>query len=419
MEENLETRYPLAETTFADEEINAARAALDSGRLTMGRLVRQFETEFANWTGARHAVMVNSGSSANLLIIDALLRRSGIKPPLKPGDEILIPALAWPTTAWPIIQLGLTPVFVDVNPETLSMDVKNIEAAISNKTRAVFVVHVMGQMTDMTALTDFCRKKGLILIEDCCESLGSHQNGIHAGNFGEMGSFSCYFSHHISTIEGGFITTNDEALYNDLLSLRSHGWTRNRLDESDWKEKYPDIDPRFLFVTSGYNVRPTEIQAAIGLVQIKKLDEMIDLRIQLAQKIHQLIRQHTPWMSLIGADKLPASNMGTKRKERQHSWMTLPMLIQEGHPHTVLDVKNHFERKGIETRPIIAGNLSRHPGFRHVSFRKAPSLRVADAIFKNGFMVGCHPYDWPGHIRRFQEAFESLATRTTIDTSVS
>src|SRR5262245_55984656 len=256
------TAYPLATNTLDSEEISAAKAVLTSGLLTMGKEVHGFEKAFADWVGARHALMVNSGSSANLLIVDLMLRRSSSAAPWMAGDEILVPALAWPTTVWPLVQLGLTPVFVDVDPKTLAIDLESARSVLSPRVTGMFLIHVLGQVPVMQDYLKFLADHDMRLIEDCCESLGGHSGGKHVGNFGVAGSFSFYFSHHLTTIEGGMIVTDDSALYDDLLSLRAHGWTRGRSDRTVWKQRYPELDDRFLFVTAGYNVRPTEIQGA-------------------------------------------------------------------------------------------------------------------------------------------------------------
>ena len=322
------SRYLLADSTFNEDEINAAKAVLDSGRLTMGPEVAAFEKEFATWIGAPHAVMVNSGSSANLLMVDALLRPSKGRPTLQAGDEVLVPALAWPTTVWPLLQLGLVPVFTDIDPITLAIDVKSAASCVTNKTKAMFLIHVLGQTADMRAIMDFCERHKLLLLEDVCESLGAYDQRQHTGTFGRMGSFSGYFSHHISTIEGGLIVTADVNLYNDLKSLRSHGWIRDRSDRDEWARNNVDIDPRFMFIMPGYNVRPTEIHAAIGRVQLKKLDSMIAAREALARAVNSLVEKYVPWMSLIGAEHLKNRSASADSKSRRHSWMTLPFLLR-------------------------------------------------------------------------------------------
>lgn len=383
--------YPLALCTLGAEEIRAAKSVLDSGSLTMGWRVKAFEKAFARYTGSRHALMVNSGSSANLLMVEALLRRTLTRAKLRPGDEVLVPALAWPTTVWPLVQLGLIPVFVDIDPHTLAMSLESAKKALRARTKALFLIHVLGRTPAMQSYLDFCRREGLVLLEDACESLGSYDGKTHVGNFGMMGSFSLYFSHHLSTIEGGVVVTSDSFLYDDLISLRSHGWIRGRSDRAQWIRKYRNLDFRFMFITSGYNVRPTEIQAAIGLVQLRKLDAMIGARARLAWHAHQLTRQYTPWLRLLGSEELPTVPSSAARKYRSHSWMALPFVLEDEAPFRLSQIKNLFESSGIETRPIIAGNLARHPGPQHMRLRQAGPLPQADKLFKKGFMIGCHP----------------------------
>jgi CDP-6-deoxy-D-xylo-4-hexulose-3-dehydrase len=355
----------------------------------MGESVRRFEREFADWIGAPYAAMVNSGSSANLLMVDSLLRRSKGKPPLKKGDEVIVPALAWPTTVWPLVQLGLVPVYVDVEPMTLAIDLRSAQRALSPKTKCMFLIHVLGQAADMKAIADFCAVHGITLIEDSCESLGAHFGGRHVGTFGVSGSYSCFFSHHISTIEGGVITTGDAEIYEDLKSLRAHGWVRDRGDMGEWIARYPELDPRFMFIIPGYNVRPTEIAAAIGSVQLRRLDQMLAAREKLALDVLGWSRKSVPWLTLIGSEHL--TDLSLSRRERRHSWMTLPFSLHDDAPVSLSKVKETFERIGVETRPIIAGNLARHPANQYAEHRKDESLARCDALLSRGFMIGCHP----------------------------
>ena len=244
--------YPLAADTFSDDEIEAVRAVLASRRLTMGERVREFEAAFAAWTGATHAVMVHSGSSANLLVVDAMLRRSSVEAPWHAGDEVLVPALAWPTTVWPLAQLGLVPVFVDIDPCTLAIALDSAESALSPRTKGMMLIHVLGRAGPIEDTVRFCNRHGLVLVEDVCESLGAHVARRHLGTFGVAGTFSCYFSHHLATVEGGVIITSDGALADDLRSLRSHGGVRDRSDRAAWAARFPDFDDRFMFVRGGY-----------------------------------------------------------------------------------------------------------------------------------------------------------------------
>ena len=385
----MKTKYPLASTTFGREEIEAAKAVLDSNMFTMGERVKLFEGEFAAWVGSKHALMVNSGSSSNLLMVDAMIRRSKGTAPWKKGDEVLVPALAWPTTVWPLVQLGLVPVYVDVDPKTLAIDLESAKSVLTPKTKGMFLIHVLGQCADMGATMKFCRENGIALLEDNCESLGANYDGVAAGNFGVTGSYSCFYSHHISTKEGGMITTNDSELFDDLRSLRAHGWVRDRSDKDEWTAKHPDLDSRFMFIMPGYNVRPLEVSAAMGTVQLKKLDSMLESRERLASEVAGWTKNSSPWMTLIGSEHIEGKSLG--RRKRRHSWMTFPFRVDAKASVKVAKVKEIFESNGVDTRPVIAGNLARHPANRLAETRQAKSLANCDELLTNGFMIGCHP----------------------------
>jgi CDP-6-deoxy-D-xylo-4-hexulose-3-dehydrase len=391
------------------DEIEAAKAALDSGQLTMGPRVRAFEAEFADWVGASHAVMVNSGSSANLLMVDALLRPTSSTPLLEAGDEVIVPGLAWPTTVWPLAQLGLIPVFADVDPATLAIDLESARSVVGPRTRGMFLIHPLGRAVDLRAYQAFCTANSLRLLEDCCESLGAHWDGSHVGTTGIASSFSFYFSHHISTVEGGMVVTDDLGLADDLRGLRAHGWVRDRSDRAAWVAEHPGFDPRFLFVTMGYNVRPTEIQAAIGSVQLRRLDEMLFARESLARAVRGWLGASAPWLELIGAETLDAMTPAN-RSGRTNSWMTLPLRVGPDAPVDRDTVVDHFERNGVETRPIIAGNLARHPAIRQVVHRCAPSMDACDALLRETFMIGCHPVLSTGSLTTLERAIALLAS---------
>jgi CDP-6-deoxy-D-xylo-4-hexulose-3-dehydrase len=399
--------YPLAADTIGEAEISAAKEVLDSGRLTMGGKVLEFERSFARWVGAEHAVMVNSGSSANLLIADSISRNSSDDRHLVPGDEVIVPALAWPTTVWPLSQAGLIPVFVDVDPETLAIDLGHAEAAIGPRTRAMFLIHPLGQAADLKRYASFCEDAGLELIEDCCESLGAFSGRHHVGTAGLAGSFSFYFSHHLTTIEGGMVVTNDARRADDLRGLRAHGWVRDRSDRKKWSSEFPDIDERFLFATLGYNLRPTEIQAAIGLVQLGRLDEMLAAREALATRVSEWLAESAPWLELVGSNH--PREAPPDRAARRHSWMTLPMRIAGHAPMSMRAVMNRFEMHGVETRPIIAGNLARHPATQTIAHRVGGDLSVADQLLRDGLMIGCHPVIDEGRLSTLHMAVSSLA----------
>jgi CDP-6-deoxy-D-xylo-4-hexulose-3-dehydrase len=402
------SRYRLAADTLGRAEIEAAKAVLDSGQLTMGAHVRRFEDEFAEWVGAKHAVMVNSGSSANLLIVDSLLRATSGHPRLAPGDEVIVPGLAWPTTVWPLAQLGLVPVFVDIDPLTLAIDLESARAVISPRTRGMFLIHPLGRAVETPMYAEFCEARGIVLFEDCCESLGAHWSGVHVGTSSLAASFSFYFSHHLSTVEGGMIVTSDPELADDLRSLRAHGWIRDRTDGDQWAAQHPELDRRFLFATVGYNVRPTEVQGAIGSVQLGRLDEMLFARESLARAVHGWLSASAPWLELIGADAF-TEVPPVDRRARTHSWMTLPLRLGPDAPVERDTVVEHLEANGVETRPIIAGNLARHPAAAQVVHRASVDMRHSDALLRDTLMIGCHPVLSTGSLTTLERALTDLA----------
>jgi CDP-6-deoxy-D-xylo-4-hexulose-3-dehydrase len=403
-----QVRYTLGADNLGTEETEAAIAVLRSGRLTMGRLVREFEEALARWIGIGHAVMVNSGSSANLLLVDSLLRRSHAnRAMLRPGDEILVPALAWPTTVWPLLQLGLVPVYTDVEPHSLALSLDSAAQALSPRTRGLFLIHVLGQACEMGPYTDFCSRHDLVLIEDCCESFGAFDQGRHVGTFGLGGTLSHFFSHHLTTIEGGALITNDGALADDLRSLRAHGWIRDRSDRERVAREHPGLDPRFLFVMPGYNVRPMELQAAIGLVQLGKMDEQLRAHEQLAGRIFQWVSRYEPWLKMIGSERL--QGVPATRQQRRHSWMNVPFLVGPEAPMTMDEVKARLETSGVDTRPIIAGNLLRHPAAALGTMRAPVATPVADAVLRRGFMIGCHPQRSAQSLETLEKALAGLA----------
>jgi CDP-4-dehydro-6-deoxyglucose reductase, E1 len=267
----------LHEPTFGSSEIVAAVDVLLSTRVTMGPKVRAFEQEFAEAFKFSHGITNNSGSSANLLAVAALANVS-TKNRLMPGDEVIVPALCWSTTVWPLVQHGLVPVIVDIDPATFNIDPTEVERAIGPRTRAIMPVHVYGNPCDMAGLTDICRKHDLLLIEDCCEALGAYYDGTPVGKFGAVGTFSFYFSHHMTTLEGGICVTESFELAELIRMLRAHGWVRELREPQPYYEKHPDIDRRFLFVNQGYNLRLTELQAAFGSVQLPKLAAFVETR---------------------------------------------------------------------------------------------------------------------------------------------
>ena len=262
-------KYSLASSTWDDRELSAIQDVINSGIYSMGNKVASFEKEFANYTGSKYCIMVNSGSSANLLMTAALFYTKVNK--LKPGDEVIVPAVSWPTTYYPLAQYGLKLKFVDIDKYTLNYDLDALKSAITDKTRLLMVVNLLGNPNDFATIENLIKGKNITLIEDNCESMGATFSGKHAGTFGLMGSFSTFFSHHMATMEGGMVVTNNEELYHILLSLRAHGWTRNlpKFNHVCGEKSDDQFVESFRFVLPGYNVRPIEMEAAVGSEQLK------------------------------------------------------------------------------------------------------------------------------------------------------
>ena len=381
-------KIPLASSGLRPIDIQAADRVLNSGFLTMGKNVKQFENEMADYLGCKHFVMVNSGSSANLAMLEALLRPSSGIPYLLPGDKVLVPAIAWPTTIWPVLQLGLEPEFVDIDEETLAIDLNQADEKLAKdrSIKAIFIIHPMGRAIDHKLLENLVTKYKIQVINDVCESLGSFIDGKHAGNSGIASSFSFYFSHHLTTMEGGGIATDNGQFADDLRSIRSHGWSRDRTDASEWHKNLQGNDAKFLFVTTGYNIRPMEIQAAIGRSQLKDLNFFVEKRRSIAERVKNSI--DNTCLSLIGSDVF-----STFEKSKSHSWMLLPIRITTPTGHlmksTVLDF---LESVGIETRPVLTGNFLSQPSMRRIgkNLPHPDSFPKATYISKSSFLVGAH-----------------------------
>lgn len=370
----------LHEATYDAEEVFEFLQCLLGTEVTMGPKVKRFEQEFAKRFGHGHAVMVNSGSSANLLAIAGVANHY-VKDALKPGDEVIVPALCWSTTVWPLIQHGLVPVIVDCDPKTLNLDLNEVQKAVGPKTRAVMPVPIYGNPCDMDGLMAIAKKHGLTVIEDSCESLGATYKGKHVGSFGRVGTFSFYYSHHITTLEGGMVVTDDFELAEQLRSLRAHGWVREMDQPKKYLETYADIDPKFLFVNIGYNLRATEPQGAMGSLQLKKLDRFIQVR---ADNAEHWIKVLAPLKDLFD---FVSVTPGAKS-----SWFGFPMVIRPGAPFTVRELFAHMRSKDIEMRPLNAGNIAGQPAIKPYPHRVVGDLPKVNYIWKHGFTFGNHQH---------------------------
>jgi CDP-6-deoxy-D-xylo-4-hexulose-3-dehydrase len=382
-------RVPLASSGLREIDIEAAISVLKSGNLTMGKEVSMFETKMASYLQVNHFVMVNSGSSANLLMIEALLRPTKSNPKLLPGDGILVPAIAWPTTIWPLIQLGLKPIFVDVASSNIGIDLNHAQEIVdqsNNTVKGLFPIHPLGFALSPSELVSFANKNGLVLINDVCESLGSWKEGKHAGTIGVASSFSFYFSHHITTMEGGGIATNSNEFADDLRAMRSHGWSRDRYDVKDWTSSVSENDSKFLFVSTGYNVRPMEIQAAIGSLQIESIDNFVDKRRSIVKKIKSALENTC--LEIIGID-----NDDSDSVLNQSSWMLVPLQVKGEHSKKLKPkIVKELQNLGIETRPVLTGNFLSQPAIQRITKNQlSPDVfKVASFISDTSFLVGCH-----------------------------
>lgn len=369
----------LVRLLYGEEEIIAAIDVLLDDRITMGPRVAAFEDDWSAYLPAEFSVMVNSGSSANLMILSALAF-PGTEGCLQPGDEVILPAVAWSTSLFPIAQVGCVPVLVDVDLDTLNVDPTEVEAAITPKTRAIMAVHLLGNPSDMHALRDIARRYDLWLIEDCCEAHGASIDGQHVGTFGDLSSISFFLSHHMTSIEGGMICGLDKARWHDLLiSMRSHGWIRGRSDHDEWVRRCPDIDPRWLFVTTGYNLRPTELNAAFGRVQLSKMPGFVQQRVATRQRILELLKPYEGFLRF--QRELPG---------HLHTAFGLSFIVRPGAPFSRAEFQSYLESCRIQTRPIVGSNLARQPVMRHIQHRTADELANADVVHYQGMMVANH-----------------------------
>lgn len=382
--------YPLSMATYGVEEIMEALDSMCSFQTSMSTKTRAFERQFAEYQGSSDAVFCNSGSSADLLL--AFLLTNPLRRLLQPGDEVLVPVVTWPTQIWSVMMAGLKPVFVDVDPTTLNVDMQDLEAKITPRTRAIFVVHLMGNPCNMDIVCSLARKHNLELIEDCCEALGSEWGGVKVGNFGLGGAFSFFFSHHMMTMEGGMISARDPEVADHLRMLRAHGWVRNAESERYNKAQYPDIDPRYAFVNWGFNLRPTEVQSGFGIHQLAKLPAMNERRVEKGEEMFRFLSAFRD-----------AVIVPRRHSKSRATWFAIPMVLTEAAPFGVEEFKSFLESKGIETRPLVTGNILRHPVREVFPELRAGTFRGADIIHERGFYIGLTPVQSDANFDRLKE----------------
>lgn len=374
-------RFPLATSSWDDAERDALQRVIDSDRFSMGAEVAAFETEFARFTGSRHAVMVNSGSSANLAMVAALRHTANPDLRLMPGDEVIVPAVSWSTTFFPLHQYGLHLKFVDIDPDTLNYDLAALESAVTGRTRAIMAVNLLGNPNDFDAIRAITRDRRIVLIEDNCESMGATLHGRQTGTFGVMGTFSTFFSHHISTMEGGLVVTDDEELYHILLALRAHGWTRNlpKFNRLTGEKSDDPFEESFRFVLPGYNLRPLEMSGALGRAQLAKLPGLVAGRRRNGALWQQAMADHPLF-------RIQAETGAS-------SWFGFSLVLRPDTGLTRRAVLDRLEVLGFETRPIVSGDFTRNPVLSLMDHSLHGPMTHAADIDLNGFFIGNHHYD--------------------------
>lgn len=370
---------PLALPSYGWEEICEALDSFFAMKTTMGDKVKKFEGLFSKYIGTKYAIMVNSGSSANLLALSILSNPMLKKNRIRPGDEIITPAVTWATTVFPIVNVGAKPVFVDVDLKTYNLDPTKIESAITRKTRAIMPVHLLGHPCNMTVITRLASNYNLHIIEDSCEAHGAKINGRKVGSFGDIATFSFFASHHITTMEGGMIVTNNHEFYEIGKMLRAFGWIRDLAKKRMIAKKYPKIDSRFLFVNIGYNLRPTEIQGAFGIHQMRKLEKFIAIRIKNAEYWNKRLKIFSKYISLQYIEK-----------GYRHVFFAYPITVLENQNFTKDELVLTLEKHGIETRPIMAGNFVQQPVIKYLKYKVKGSIKNSQFIMKNSFLIGNH-----------------------------
>ena len=381
---------PVAGRTFDGNDIqHLVDASLDFW-LTTGRFAHQFELEFARFFKMRHALLVNSGSSANLLALTGLTSPLLRDRQLKPGDEVITVATGFPTTVNPILQNNLVPVFIDVEIPTYNVDVMQLEQALSEKTRAVMLAHTLGNPFNLEAVSAFCRQHNLWLVEDCCDAVGATYNGQPVGRFGDVATVSFYPAHHITMGEGGAVLTDIPKLKKIIESFRDWGrdcWCEPGKDNTcgkrfDWQlgDLPEGYDHKYTYSHIGYNLKVTDMQAAVGVSQLKKLPGFIEKRRANFEYLHQQLQALQEFLILPEATPQSAP-----------SWFGFPIAVRNTAPLTRNQIVQYLNERKIGTRLLFGGNLTRQPAYREANFRIASDLQNADFVMNNVFWIGVHP----------------------------
>jgi len=388
--------YELASSTWGREERDAIAKQLQEDRLTMGPAVRSFEREFAAKFGVAHAAMCNSGSSANLVAVASLFHVKDR--PLQRGDEVIVPALSWATTYHPLQQYGLRLRFVDIELDTLNIDVTQLEAALTPRTRMVVAVSILGNPAALDVLRAFCDRHGLYLFEDNCESMGASLGGKPCGTFGHINTFSTFYSHHMSTMEGGLIVSDSEELDHLARAIRNHGWTRDVPSGSPIYEARPaDMAELYRFILPGYNVRPLEMCGAVGSVQLRKLDASIAARRRNAERFVRLFAGDARFI--------------IQREHGVSSWFCFTIILNPELTVERKQVTDALVRADIGFRMITGGCFLRHDAVKYYDYDSVGEIVNANLAHDRGFFVGNHPRDLAPQIDRLREVLDAAVPK--------
>ncbi|HUZ46963.1 MAG TPA: lipopolysaccharide biosynthesis protein RfbH [Terriglobia bacterium] len=405
-----ESTIPVSGRVFDAAELQTLVDASLDFWLTTGRFAQQFEREFAAFCGVRDAVLVNSGSSANLLAVASLTSPKLGERRLRPGDEVITSATGFPTTVNPIVQNDLVPVFVDIELPTYNVDVSALEAALSPRTRAIILAHTLGNPFDLDAVTDFARRHNLWLVEDCCDAVGSLYRGRRVGAFGDLATVSFYPAHHITMGEGGSVLTDQPLLKTLVESFRDWGrdcWcepgNQNTCGKRfDWQlgDLPHGYDHKYIYSHIGYNLKATDLQAAVGVAQLGKLEGFIEARRRNFQTLYQGLKPLEEFFIL------PKATPGA-----DPSWFGFPIAVRPDAPFTRAEAVRFLEGKKIATRSLFGGNLVRQPAYAEVPHRIIGDLANSDFAMERVFWIGVYPGLSTAMLDYVHEAFSTLARR--------
>jgi len=369
------TTIPLSIPTYTEQEAFESMQSLLSTYVTNGQKVKEFENVWSKYSNIKNSTLVTSASTANSLALSVLTDHS-LKKRILPGDEIITPALTFATTVYPILDVNAVPVLVDIDLKTLNIDETKIEKAITKKTKAIMPVHLLGNPCKIDVIKKIAIKHNLYLIEDAADSSGAEYHGKKLGAWGDFSTFSFFFTHIMTTIEGGMISTDNPQLAELAKSKRSFGWIRDLKNKKKYEKKYKEIDPRFLFISRGFNFKPTEIQGAFGIHQIKKLDQFVEIRRKNANYWADRLSKHFEYFITI-----------KEQPNTKSAWYGFPIIVQKGAPFKREELIKYLNSKGIQTRPILSGNIVQQPVAKTFKYKKT-SLKNAEFVNDNSFWIG-------------------------------